>query len=65
YGLPVDKLIVGIGAALNYVNEEDPQAVELQAKIKDLGVVEAFKEISGITDEAVLADVKAAYESFR
>ncbi|MBO6046130.1 MAG: mannitol-1-phosphate 5-dehydrogenase, partial [Erysipelotrichaceae bacterium] len=47
YGLPVDKLIVGIGAALNYVNEEDPQAVELQAKIKDLGVVEAFKEISG------------------
>ena len=64
FGLPVDKLIVGIGAALRYNNPEDKQSVELQEKIAEKGVVEAYKEISGVEDEAVLAQVKAAYDSF-
>ncbi len=62
YGLPVDKLIVGIGAALRYNNPEDAQSVELQEKIAAKGVSAAFSEISGITDTALLAQVAEAYE---
>ena len=61
FGLPVDKLIVGIGAALRYDNPDDAQSVQLQEKIKTLGVKEAFKEISGVSDEAILAQVVKAY----
>ena len=32
YGLPVDHIITGIGAALHYDNKEDKQSVELQEK---------------------------------
>ena len=63
YGLPVDKLIIGIGAALRYNNEEDEQSVKLQALIAEKGVVEAFREVSGVEDESVLAQVEAAYHS--
>lgn len=62
YGLPVDKLIVGIAAALRYNNPEDPQSLEVQAKIAEKGVVEALREISGVEDEAFLAQVKDAYD---
>ena len=62
YGLPVDKLILGIGAALHYNNPEDAQSVELQEKITAKGVSGAFSEISGITDEALLKQVEEAYE---
>lgn len=62
YGLPVDKLILGIGAALRYNNPEDAQSVELQAKIKEKGVAAAFSEISGITDAALLEQVTKAYD---
>lgn len=63
FGLPVDKLVVGIGAALHYNNPEDPQSVELQAKIAELGVVEAYRQVSGVEDEAFLAQVKEAYDN--
>lgn len=63
YGLPVDKLICGIGAALHYSNPEDAQSVTLQEKIAEKGVAAAFSEISEVTDEAVLAQVKEAYDS--
>ena len=63
YGLPVDKLIVGIAAGLKYNNPEDPQSLEVQAKIAEKGVVAALSEISGVTDEAFLAQVKEAYDN--
>lgn len=63
FGLPVDKLIVGIGAALRYDNPEDAQSVELQAKIKEKGAAGAFSEVSGVTDPAILKQVAAAYDS--
>ena len=48
YGISVDNLIIGVGAALHYDNPEDAQSVELQQTIKDLGgnyrVVIARKE---------------------
>lgn len=62
YGLPVDKLILGIGAALHYNNPEDAQSVELQEKIAAKGVSGAFSEVSGVTDPAILEQVEAAYK---
>ena len=63
FDLPVDKLILGIGAALRYDNAEDPQSVELQKKIADKGVRAAFSEISGVDDEALLDQVEEAYKT--
>lgn len=62
YGLPVDHLIVGIGAALRYDNPEDKQSVELQAKIAELGVRAAASSVTGLTDEALLDAIVAEYE---
>lgn len=63
YGLPVDKLVLGIGAALRYNNPEDAQSAELQEKIAAKGVAAAFSEISGVTDAALLEQVTKAYET--
>ncbi len=62
YNLPVDKLVMGIGAALRYNNPEDAQSTELQEKIASKGVAAAFSEISGVTDPALLKQVTDAYE---
>lgn len=62
YGLPVDKLVLGIGAALRYHNPEDAQSAKLQEKIAAKGVAAAFSEISGVTDAALLEQVTKAYE---
>ncbi len=62
YNLPVDKLVLGIGAALRYNNPEDAQSTELQEKIASKGVAAAFSEISGVTDPALLKQVTDAYE---
>lgn len=62
FGLPVDHLLVGIAAALHYKNEQDPQSVELQAKIAELGVRAALTEISGIEDEALLEKIEENYK---
>ena len=62
YGLPVDHLLIGAGAALHYDNPEDKQSVELQAKIAEMGVRAAAAEITGIEDAAILDAIIAEYE---
>lgn len=62
YGLPVDHLVIGAGAALHYDNPNDKQSVELQEKIKAQGVRAAAAEITGLTDEALLDAIVAEYE---
>ncbi len=62
YGISVDNLIIGVGAALHYENPEDAQSVELQQTINDLGVKEAVKKISEIEDEDLLTAIEGAYE---
>ena len=61
YGFSVDNIIIGIGAALNYNNPEDAQSVELQNKIKEMGVAKAFSEISGVKDENIIKNIENAY----
>ena len=62
YGLPVDHIITGIGAALHYDNKEDKQSVELQEKISKLGVRDAMAEISGISDKDLLDKIEKSYQ---
>ena len=61
YNLPVDALLTGMAAALKYDNPDDPQSAELQDKIKNLGVKNALKEISGIENESILDQVAEIY----
>ena len=62
FGLPVDHLLVGVGAALRYDNPEDKQSVELQEKIASLGVRAAAADITGLTDDALLDAIVTEYE---
>ena len=61
YDLPVDHLLVGIAAALHYKNDQDPQSVELQQKVEELGIRGVLKEVSGIEDESLLQTIEANY----
>lgn len=62
FGLPVDHLLTGVGAALHYNNPEDKQSVELQEKIKANGVKATVAEITGIEDAAIIDAIVAEYE---
>ena len=65
YGLPVDHLLTGVGAALHYNNPEDKQSAELQEKIAAQGVRVAAAEITGLTDETLLDRIVAEYEKLK
>ncbi|PKR89433.1 mannitol-1-phosphate 5-dehydrogenase [Pleomorphomonas diazotrophica] len=61
YGLPHENLVKGIAAALHYRNDGDPQAVEMQAAITEVGVAAAVDRFSGNALPAeVLAEIAAA-----
>lgn len=62
YGLPVDKLVLGIGAALHFSNPEDAQSVEMHEEIEKLGVKAAFCKFSGVEESSpIAAEVEKAY----
>ncbi len=63
YGLPVDHLLLGMGAAFHYSNENDAQSVELQEKIAENGLVAAIKDITGIEDADLIDKIIAAYHT--
>ena len=61
YGLPHANLVKGIAAALHYRNDSDPQAVEMQAAIAEVGIAAAVDRFSGNALPAeVLAEIAAA-----
>ena len=62
-GVATPNLLLGIGAALHYSNAEDQQSLELQQKIADLGLEGAIKEVTGITDEKLVAEIVEAYNT--
>lgn len=61
FNLCVDNLLLGVGAALNYENKEDPQSVKLQELIKEKGIKSAVVEIANIDDNALLERIEKAY----
>ena len=64
-GFATPNLVLGIGAALHYNNPEDPQSVQLQQAISEVGVAKAFEQFSGVpADSELAAQVLAAYDSW-
>ena len=62
YGLPCDKLLLGIGAALHFNNPEDPQSVQMQQLIAEKGLNAAVAEITSIpAGDPVIGEIAAAY----
>lgn len=62
FGLPYDKLLLGVGAALHFDNPEDPQSVQLMEKIKSEGLEATIAEATGITaGDPMIAEIVKAY----
>lgn len=61
FNLNVDNLLLGVGAALHYKNEEDAQSIKLQELIKEKGIKEAISEVSNIDDANLLDKIEKAY----
>jgi mannitol-1-phosphate 5-dehydrogenase len=51
YGISADHLTTAMAAALHFHNEEDPEAVELQAAIQDIGLIPAITKYTGIDEQ--------------
>ena len=66
YGLSVDSLVQGIVAAFVFDTAEDEQSVELQQKVKSLGIVKAATEITGLEEGSeVHKKVVDTYQGFQ
>jgi len=66
YGLPNGHLVKGIAAAFLYKNEDDPQAVELQAMFAEKGLAATLAHYSGLAvDCETVKLVEQAYESLK
>ena len=55
YGIRPDNLALGIAAALQYANPQDPSAVKLQALIESGGLEAVFTQVCEIEPEGELA----------
>ena len=65
HGFATPNLVLGIGAALHYNNPEDPQSVQLQQAISEVGVAKAFEQFSGVpADSELAAQGLAAYDAW-
>ncbi|MGB5445021.1 MAG: mannitol-1-phosphate 5-dehydrogenase [Psychromonas sp.] len=66
YGLPNAHLVKGIAAAFLYKNDDDPQAVELQAMFAEKGLAETLAHYSGLdVDCETVKLVEKAYQSLK
>lgn len=64
--LPIHNLCYGVAAALLYNAQDDPQAIELQGKIHDLGVEKTIEEITGFEQSSKeFQDILAAYQKLQ
>lgn len=64
FGLPYDKILLGVGAALHFDNPEDPQSVQMLEMIKTKGLESAVSEITGIkADDPMVAEIVEAYKA--
>ena len=62
HGFATPNLVKGIAAALRYNNPEDPQSVELQQAIAELGAAAALAKFSGLAqDDALIQEVMVEY----
>ncbi|MFA0414162.1 mannitol-1-phosphate 5-dehydrogenase [Vibrio renipiscarius] len=62
YGLPNQHLLEGIAAAFHYKNDDDPQAVELQAMFQEKGFAETLAHYSELDKDSEV--VKLAEDAY-
>lgn len=63
FGLPYDKILLGVGAALHFNNPEDPQSVQLMEKLATEGLVPAISDVTGIkSGDPMLQEIVNAYK---
>ena len=66
FNLDIDNLLLGVGAALNYNNEEDSQSVELQSLISEKGVKESLAHVANLAQEQeILFKVEKYYNEVK
>ena len=64
FGLPYDKILLAIGAALHFDNPADPQSVEMLAAIAAEGVAATVVKYTGLAaDDPVVAEIEVAYKA--
>ncbi|HHG3484791.1 TPA: mannitol-1-phosphate 5-dehydrogenase [Vibrio parahaemolyticus] len=62
YGTENQTLLKGIAAALKYTNDTDPQAVELQTSLKEVGVTKTLAKYIGLAEDSVeVAQIESLY----
>ncbi|ENQ8065228.1 mannitol-1-phosphate 5-dehydrogenase [Vibrio parahaemolyticus] len=62
YGTENQTLLKGIAAALKYTNDTDPQAVELQTSLKEVGVTKTLAKYTGLDEDSVeVAQIESLY----
>ena len=66
FNLDIDNLLLGVGAALNYNNEEDSQSVELQNLISEKGVKESLAHVANLAEEQeILSRIEKYYNEVK
>ncbi|PSU59322.1 mannitol-1-phosphate 5-dehydrogenase [Photobacterium aphoticum] len=64
YGTDNQLLLKGIAAAFKYTNDTDPQAVELQTSLNDIGLRATLEKYTGLAaDSDVAQQIEALYHS--
>ncbi|HCG8758297.1 mannitol-1-phosphate 5-dehydrogenase [Vibrio parahaemolyticus] len=62
YGTENQTLLKGIAAALKYTNDTDPQAVELQNSLKEVGVKKTLATYTGLAEDSdEVAQIESLY----
>ncbi|MDG6881908.1 Mannitol-1-phosphate 5-dehydrogenase [Phocoenobacter uteri] len=61
FNLPNEHLIEGVVMALQYRNQDDPQAIELAEYIEQNGLDSAVKHYTGLTNEAIISKIITLY----
>lgn len=62
YGVANGTLLKGVAAALKYTNDSDPQAVELQASLQDVGVKKTLAHYTGLNENSKeIQQIEALY----
>lgn len=66
YNIDSENLLLGVGAAMHYKNEEDEQSVKLQNLIKSKGVKSSLSEVAKIPEDSeILIKVEDYYNQVR
>ena len=66
YNIDSENLLLGVGAAMHYKNEEDEQSVKLQSLIKSKGVKGSLSEVAKIPEDSeILIKIEDYYNQVR